>query len=123
MKLYYSVWASGRLRAVHEALLRLRGSSPYTDEHLARPSQDHRITTRIAVAAYLGARSAALRAHATQIDPAEAHWFGLSDDELAEVYPYEDWVLSRSLVGGPRPGEIEDDLFAGVRERVGATSR
>ena len=34
-----------------------------------RPSQDHRITTRLDVGDFLWARSAALRAHATQVDP------------------------------------------------------
>jgi mycothiol S-conjugate amidase len=34
------------------------------------------------------------------------------------TYPFEDWILARSLVGGPPDGTVEDDLFAGVRERV-----
>jgi mycothiol S-conjugate amidase len=120
LKLYYSVWSRERLLAVHQALLRLRGSSPYKDDWFdERPSQDHRITTRIDVRDYLWARTQALLAHATQIDPNEAFWFGLTDEELAEVYPYEDWVLARSAVGDPPEGEYEDDLFAGVRERVG----
>jgi mycothiol S-conjugate amidase len=72
----------------------------------------------VAVGDYLGARSGALRAHATQVDPTEAFWFGLSDQELADIYPYEDWILARSLVGQPAPGEMEDDLFAGVRVPV-----
>jgi mycothiol S-conjugate amidase len=55
-----------------------------------------------------------LRAHATQVDPTEAWWFGLDDHELAEVYPYEDWILARSLVGMPADGEVEVDLFAGI---------
>jgi len=113
-KLYYTMWTRGRLHAVHEALLRLRGSSPYDDEWLARPSSDDRITTRLDVSGYLWARSGALRAHATQVDPDEPFWFGLSDDELAEVYPYEDWVLASSHVRPLAEGEIEDDLFAGI---------
>jgi hypothetical protein len=32
------------------------------------------------------------------------------------VYPYEDWILARSLVGVPAEGDYEDDLFAGLRE-------
>jgi mycothiol S-conjugate amidase len=120
LKLYYSVWSRERLLAVHQALLRLRGSSPYKDDWFdERPSQDYRITTRIDVRDYLWARTQALLAHATQIDPNEAFWFGLTDEELADVYPYEDWVLARSEVGYPAEGEYEDDLFAGVRERVG----
>jgi mycothiol S-conjugate amidase len=64
------------------------------------------------------ARSGALRAHATQIDPAEAWWFGLDDEELNAVWPWEDWVLARSLVGPPPAGITEDDLFAGLRSTV-----
>ncbi len=61
-----------------------------------------------------------LIAHATQIDPTTLWWFGLPDDQLADVYPWEDWVLARSLVGYPPAGELEDDLFAGIREQVAA---
>ena len=117
-KLYYNIWSRRRFEAVHEALLRLRGSSPYDEKWLDRPDHDERITTRLEVGGFLGARSGALRAHATQVDPTEAFWFGLADHELADVYPYEDWVLARSLVGEPAEGELEDDLFAGVREPV-----
>jgi len=116
--LYYTVWSKARLVAVHEELLRLRGSSPFEQAWLDRPGHDHRITTKLHIADYLWARSGALRAHATQVDPNEAWWFGLSDEELAEVYPWEDWVLARSHVGLPSEGEFEDDLFIGIRERA-----
>jgi len=116
-KLYYTTWSQSRMQAVHEALLRLRGASPYDEKWLDRPNQDDRITTRLDVRPTLGARTAALRAHATQVDPTEAFWFGLSDDELADVYPYEDWILARSLVGDiPARDDVEDDLFAGICE-------
>jgi mycothiol S-conjugate amidase len=115
LKLYYTVWSRSRLMAIHEAMQRLRGSSPYDETWLNRPSQDERITTRLDVGKYLWARSQALMAHASQVDPTEAWWFGLSDDELAEVYPWEDWVLARSAVDGPAEGVLEHDLFAGVR--------
>jgi len=116
-KLYYTTWSMSRMVAVHEALLRLRGASPYDEKWLDRPNQDDRITTRLDVRPTLGARTAALRAHATQVDPTEAFWFGLSDDELADVYPYEDWILARSLVGDiPASDDVEDDLFAGICE-------
>ncbi|MEO7397631.1 MAG: PIG-L family deacetylase [Ilumatobacteraceae bacterium] len=113
-KLYYTIWSKSRLTSVHEALLRLRGASPYDDEWLARPGNDERITTRLDVSEFLWARSGALRAHATQVDPGEAFWFGLADDELAEVYPYDDWVLARSTVGAVADGETETDLFANI---------
>ncbi len=114
-KMYYTVWSKTRLLAVHEAMIRLRGSSPFDEKWLDRPSQDGRITTILDVGDFLWARSGALRAHATQVDPNESWWFGLTDEELAEVHPYEEWVLARSLVGTPVDGEIEKDLFAGIR--------
>lgn len=114
-KLYYTSWSKARLLAVHEAMIRHRGESPYDQEWLDRPGHDHRITTKVHIAEYLWARSGSLRAHATQVDPSEPWWFGLTDDQLAEVYPWEDWILARSLVGAPEPGELEDDLFIGVR--------
>ncbi len=117
-KLYYTVWAKARLTAVHEAMIELRGESPFDQDWLARPGHDHRITTRLDVGSFLWARSGALRAHATQVDPTEPWWFGLTDEELAEVYPWEDWILARSLVGMPPPGELETDMFAGIRTSV-----
>jgi mycothiol S-conjugate amidase len=117
-KLYYTVWAKARLTAIHEAMIELRGESPFEDDWLNRPGHDHRITTRLDVSNFLWARSAALRAHATQVDPAEPWWFGLSDEELADVYPWEDWILARSTVGFPVEGELESDLFAGIRSSV-----
>ena len=115
LKLYYSVWSRARLTAVHEALLRLRGSSPYDEKWFERPNLDVRITTRLNVGDFLWARSGALRAHKTQVDEKEPFWFGLSDAELADVYPYEDWVLARSHVAPIRgANELEEDLFEGV---------
>ncbi len=110
-KLYYSVWAKARLVAVHEAMLAKNGESPFDQEWLDRPGQDHRITTRIDVSDYMWARSGALRAHATQVDPNAGWWFGLSDDELAEIYPWEDWILARSICGPIPEEDGEHDLF------------
>ena len=115
-KLYYTVWSRARTMAVHEALLRLKGESPFDAKWFERPDHDHRITTKIDVRDYIWARTESLRAHATQVDPTAGWWFGLSDAELAEVYPWEDWELARSVVDGPEAGTFEDDLFAGVRD-------
>jgi len=115
LKMYYTVWSKARLIAVHEGMLQHRGESPYTDDWLDRPGHDDRITTKVHVGEFLWARSGALRAHATQVDPAEAWWFGLTDEQLADVYPWEDWILARSLVGTPEPGDLEHDLFDGIR--------
>ena len=117
-KLYYSVWTKARVLAVHEAMIEHTGESPFSDEWLARDGQDHRVTTKIDVADYQWARTGALRAHATQVDPNAGWWFGLSDEQLAATYPWEDWILARSLVGPIPEDDSERDLFAGVRETV-----
>jgi len=79
-----------------------------------RPDPGHRTTTKVPVADFFGVRDAALKAHATQIDP-DSHWFAVPHELEAEVWGTDDFELARSLVDTPLP---EDDLFAGVRERV-----
>lgn len=118
LKMYYSVWSRTRLLAVHQAMLAKLGKSPYDDKWLNRPGHDERITSRLDVASHMWARSGALRAHATQVNPLEPWWFGLDDDELAAVYPFEDWVLAKSAVGSPADDEVEIDLFANIRDVI-----
>jgi mycothiol S-conjugate amidase len=117
LKLYYSTWSRARLIAHHEKHQELGLESPYDERWFRRLSQDDRITTKIDIADYYPVRRAALLAHATQIDPEETFWFGLPDDAAAEAYPWEDYILARSLVDTDLP---EDDLLAGVR--VGETA-
>src|SRR4029079_13528494 len=110
----FTTWSRRRLVAIHEGLIQHHGESPYDARWFERPDHADRITTRIEISRFLWARTKALLAHATQVDPTEAFWFGLSDDQLAEIYPYEDWILARSTVG-PMPGrDAECDLFDGV---------
>jgi mycothiol S-conjugate amidase len=114
-KMYYTLWAKQRIEVVHNALIEKFGESPFDENWLKRPSQDHRITTRVEIGKYLAARTQSLLAHATQIDPTSKWWFGLDDDELARVYPWEDWILARSSLD-PLPQEcIEDDVFMNIR--------
>jgi hypothetical protein len=61
------------------------------------------------------ARTRSLLAHATQGDPTSKWWFGLDDDEMSKVYPWEDWILARSTIGEVQAGVLETDLFVGVR--------
>lgn len=111
-KLYYSIWAKARVLAVHARMTELGIASPFDEEWLARFNQDHRITTQVDVGDWLHVRDDALRAHATQVDPNEPFWFGLPPETVAEVYPYDDYILARSLVDLELP---EDNLFAGIR--------
>lgn len=121
-KMYYTLWAKERITVVHDALLKKFGESPFDENWLKRPSQDHRITTRLNIGPYLRARTESLLAHATQVDPTSKWWFGLNDDELAEVYPWEDWILAKSALGEIASGAIESDLFEGIRQEVGVSA-
>ncbi|MGZ6528285.1 MAG: PIG-L family deacetylase, partial [Actinomycetota bacterium] len=81
-KLYYTGWPVRRIKALHDAHVRLGIESPYGErlEGLTGES-DHLFRTRIDVSDFLDKRRAALLAHRTQIDP-ESFWMALSDDVL-----------------------------------------
>jgi mycothiol S-conjugate amidase len=115
LKLYYTVWARKRIVAMHERFLALGLESPFDDSWFERPAQDERITTAVDVGDWMEVRTDALRAHRTQIDPTSAFWFGLPPEEARTVHPFDEYELARSLVDTTTP---EDDLFAGVRDRV-----
>ena len=117
LKLYYTVWTRARVLAAHERFLKLGLESPYGPEFFERVDQDDRVTTRVDISDFADVRPRALLAHRTQIDPESKHWFGLPPEEARTVYPYDDYVLARSLVG--ETGAGEDDLFAGLRDRAG----
>jgi mycothiol S-conjugate amidase len=50
------------------------------------------------------------------VDP-DGRWFHVPLDVQREIWPTEDYELVRVEVGTTVP---EDDLFAGVRERIGS---
>jgi mycothiol S-conjugate amidase len=125
-KLYYSAWARVRVMTFHQAFLQRGITSPFDEKWFERPSADHRITTRVNIGPWYSRRCDALRAHATQIDPLSPFWFGLPDEEAAEIYPFDDFILARAVVDSPVLSatahvegtlrtDVEDDLFAGIR--------
>ena len=117
-KIYYSSWSRARIQARHDAFLELGLESPYDDRWFERPDRDDQITTKISIEGFTDARREGLLAHATQIDPESSFWFGLPIEVDREIYPVDDYRLA---AGPPPPeGEIETDLFAGVRS--GATA-
>ncbi|SHG54803.1 mycothiol conjugate amidase Mca [Streptoalloteichus hindustanus] len=119
LKLYYSHgFSRAKLTTFHEALEARGIESPY-GEWLGRWDPDRadvleRVTTRVECADYFEQRDEALKAHATQIDP-NSRWFAVPREVEREVWPTEEYELVRSLVDTTLP---EDDLFAGVREKV-----
>ena len=125
-KLYESVTDTSSRRAKLRQLLRTR---PWPDVIRSgwryvrtwRPSHErHRarvagargeVTTRVDIRPFVAAKLAAMRAHATQIDPA-GDLFALSPQARATVTPTEDFTLAASRLPVTIP---EDDLFAGLR--------
>lgn len=114
LKLYYTVWSRKRVQTYHDLMLSLGIESPYSDEWLDRFDQDDRITTRVDVGDWLEVRNRSLLAHATQVDPTEKFWFGLTVEQQAAAYPWDEYILAGSRVGSVLP---EDDLFAGLAGR------
>ena len=105
--------------ALHEMMTEQGIESPYgewLDAWVDKPEDAGRVTTPVPCAEYFAVRDQALIAHATQVDPT-GRWFACPLELQQEVWPTEDFQLARSLVDTVLP---EDDLFAGVRERVQA---
>jgi mycothiol S-conjugate amidase len=118
-KLYYMGWSKRRVLALHEAYLRLGHESPFERWfEQGFPDHDDRFTTHVDIGHYLERRRAALLAHRTQVDP-EGFWMRLPDEVVRDTFPWEEYVLARSLVSSSVPeGAPEDDLFAGLRSEV-----
>jgi len=122
LKMYYFVsFHRARFTALHEEMARRGLESPYAewfarwddeDRDATRPELE--ITTRVPCSDFFAIRDQALIAHATQIDP-ESSWFACPLEVQRAAWPTEDYHLARSVVDTELP---EDDLFAGVRERV-----
>jgi mycothiol S-conjugate amidase len=125
LKLYYFVsFHRARFMALHEKMLECGLESPYAERLEQKPDdsktpaaparKEYEITTRIPCGDYFEIRDLALLAHETQVDP-HGGWFACPVSVQRETWPTEDYHLARSVVD--TTGQ-EDDLFAGVREKV-----
>jgi mycothiol S-conjugate amidase len=122
LKLYYHLgFNRPRTLALHEAMLARGLDSPYAewlDKRDADVAAGRRaplpVTTRVECGDYFEVRDRALLAHASQVDP-NGRWFSVPLEVQREAWPTEDYHLARSIVDAQLP---EDDLFAGIRERV-----
>jgi mycothiol S-conjugate amidase len=120
LKLYYDVsFTRERVEALHNALLEEGIESPYAEwlanwQERAADRRVPNVTTKVYCADHFPRRDAALLAHATQVDP-EGWFFKVPLDVQRRVFPWEQFELARSMVDSELP---EDDLFAGVREKV-----
>ena len=114
-KVYYNQqFHKARIVALHNLLLEQEIESPYVewlDKWEDKPEDAERITTSIECAKYFPIRDAALKAHATQIEP-DGRWFLVSTELQQGAWPTEEFQLASSLVPTSLP---ESDLFAGLR--------
>ncbi len=125
---YHAAFRRQRMVAVHEALVAGGAESPFGSWLAEWDGEGGRTpTTRIDVAEYFPARDAALLAHATQIDP-DGFFFAVPRDLEARVWPWDEFELVASTLGSGADGaadasaraaaddgELETDLFAGLR--------
>lgn len=120
LKLYYDVgFSPERFEAMHNALVAHGIESPFEERRKrfkdnADKFRAPKVTTRVDVADWFPRRDEALLSHATQVDP-NGWFFAVPLEIQREAWPTEDFELARSLVDSDIP---EDDLFAGIRERV-----
>jgi mycothiol S-conjugate amidase len=106
-KWYWSLWVRSRFEALGRAMAAKGIELPF--RMAERAGDDDLVTTRIDVSATIGVGRAALLAHETQVDPSSPFWFALSPEELASIYPYEEYHLVDAPIGYQ-----ETDLFQGI---------
>ena len=115
LKLYYNhSFGKARIEALHYAMVDAGLDSPYKDWMDAGDwtrDKGERITTRVECADFFDIRDAALKAHATQVDP-DGFWFAVPREIQQKAWPTEDYELVESRIESRLP---EDDLFAGLR--------
>jgi len=99
-----------RVLALHGAMLAAGLESPYTEWIETGRRPDVVPHARIHCADTFVRRDAALRAHASQVDP-DGRWFAVPRELEREAYPWEAYELLWSLVMTDVP---EDDLFQGI---------
>lgn len=118
LKLYYTHgFVRQRMEMFHQLLLDKGLKSPYAPMIQRWKELDAdimgRVTTQVRCEKYFTNRDNALRAHATQIDPAGA-FLATPPAEQARLWPTEEFELARTRVSTDLP---EDDLFAGISQR------
>ena len=113
-KLYYTALPISLLRMGYEALKEMGEETPFgvtSPEELSFGDPDEIITTRIDARDFLDAKNEAMRAHRTQI-LVDGPFFALSNRIGQREFGIEHYRLIRGTPS--EPGEIEEDLFAGI---------
>lgn len=118
-KLYFTARnraATGRMEELRERLNLppRRRPAGYREPERPAPPPDSVITTVVDTHGVVGAKRAALEAHASQLH--DTVWVLVSKEEFAELFGEESFVRAWDRTGSDRTGTPvpEDDLFAGL---------
>jgi LmbE family N-acetylglucosaminyl deacetylase len=113
-KLYYTASSRESFRQYVEVLRRYGTDIPWLredfnfDEH---GLPDAEITAHIDISPFVLLKKRALAVHRSQI-PSDFYYFAIPDEAMGEASAVEHYVR---VYPPPRPGEREEDLFAGIR--------
>jgi mycothiol S-conjugate amidase len=118
-KYYYDrLFSSQKTRAVYERLLEVEPESPLVAEfeEFRRFLEESPFvaTAQVHVGDHLEAKDAALRAHASQVEP-DSPFFFWPNDVVRAAWPTDDYQLIETKVPVHNP---ETDLFAGIPEEA-----
>lgn len=115
VKLYYSAIPRTQFRDAMQAL-KDQGIDPgFGDDEPSFIIDDELVTTVIDVQAYMPAKVAAMRAHATQIAMDNA-FYAMADGGPRAMFAHETFRLVRGELGATNSSGKEDDVFAGLHE-------
>lgn len=91
---YVHTFSRSRLRAAHRGLLAAGLSSPFGEEEEPEGfgAEDELVTARVDVAAHVGTKLDAMRAHASQIGP-DAFFMNVPDDLVGAFLGVEEFIL------------------------------
>ncbi|MFI9647208.1 N-acetyl-1-D-myo-inositol-2-amino-2-deoxy-alpha-D-glucopyranoside deacetylase [Streptomyces sp. NPDC052040] len=117
-KIYWNRMPRPVAEAAFERLGRALATTPFTEaaavDDVPGVVDETVVTAEIDGTAFVAAKSAAMRAHATQIEVAEP-WFALSNAQAQPLFATEYYELVRDGRGGAaRRDGRETDLFEGV---------
>lgn len=118
LKVYYAHgFPIEKLRRYSQECEKLKKYNPFEplleDWDLDARDMSHRVTTQVNCAKYFPQRAAALRAHATQIDP-DGPFLVVDPAREAELWPTEEFELAATRVPVSLP---ETDLLAGLEAK------
>ncbi len=118
-KLYYTATSREASRRYIEGIRKLGLELPWLKEEIdysqwGLPGAD--ITAHIDISPYVPLKKRTLAVHRSQI-PSDFFYLAIPDEALAEFAGVEHYMR---VCPPPKPGEHEDDLFAGIEARTAA---